>query len=285
MRVAVASGKGGTGKTTVATALARTAASQGLRVTYVDCDVEAPNGHLLLHPEIGERRRITRLVPDVDFERCRRCGACAEACQFGAIVCVGTTVQLYPNLCRSCGACVAACPNGAIGEVPYAVGWVETGHADSLGVVRGVLDIGQPRAIPVIKAAQDAVPAAMDLVVLDAPPGVSCPTVTVLRDADAVLLVAEETAFGLADLRIALATVQTRDKPTMVVINRCDLGDRRVHEFCASRGLSVVAEIPYSREIADGYARGDLEGVVGQLQTTLENLMHRLDNVGVRRAS
>ncbi len=285
MRVAVASGKGGTGKTTVATALAQTAADRGLSAAYVDCDVEAPNGHLLLHPTIDNRQRVTRLVPSVDLDRCERCGICANTCQFGAIVCLGHTVEIYRNLCKSCGACVAACPNSAISEVPYPMGWVETGRAGALRFVQGVLDIGQARAIPVIEAAQAAISGVPDLVVLDAPPGASCPMMTVLREADAVLLVTEATPFGLTDLQIATKAVQSLSRAALVVINCSDLGDRRVHEFCASQGLPVAAEIPYSQEIASSYSNGDLDGIARQMHATSEALIRRLRDMRARRAS
>ena len=285
MRVAVVSGKGGTGKTTVATALAKAAAEEGLLAAYVDCDVEAPNGHLLLRPTMGKRQRVSRSVPVVDLNECVRCGACMHACQFGAIVYLGDAFKVFANLCKSCGACVAACNFGAISEVPHAVGWVETGQAGSLRFAQGVLDIGEPRAVPLIESAQATIAGVQDLVVLDAPPGTSCPVVTVLREADAVLLVAEPTPFGMADLQAVAQTVKTMGVPVLVVINRCDLGDRRVHEFCESQGLTIAAEIPYSQEIAASYVSSDLNGIVSQLRATLMTLLGRLRNMQTRRAS
>jgi len=276
MRIAVASGKGGTGKTTIATALARLAARRGLETVYVDCDVEAPNGHLLLKPSIESRHPVTRLLPVVDERLCDHCEACQNACEFGAIVCLPTTVQVYPNLCKSCGACVTACPRRAIDEQPSAVGRVETGRAGDLRFVRGVLDVGQPRSIPVIEAAKAGAPTEADLVMLDAPPGASCPVVATIRDADIVLLIAEATPFGRADLEIAVETVHTLGLPVAVVINRCDIGDRSVSEFCAARGLPVLAETPHQRAVAESYAEGDLDGVIETLAGALEALLDRL---------
>jgi len=285
MRIAVASGKGGTGKTTIATALARIAAQRGLETVYVDCDVEAPNGHLLLGPSIESRHPVTRLIPVVDEELCDHCGECQNACQFGAIVSLPTTVQVYANLCKSCGACVAVCPKRAIDEQPSAVGRVESGRAGNLRFVQGVLDVGQPRSIPVIEAAKAGVSADVDLAVLDAPPGASCPVVATVRGADLVLLIAEATPFGLADLEIAAQTVQTLGLPVAVVINRCDVGDRRVSEFCAARGLPVLADIPHLRAVAEAYADGDLDGVIEILGQPLETLLDRLRQHHDRRAS
>lgn len=285
MRVAVASGKGGTGKTTIATAMARIAAGRGLQAIYVDCDVEAPNGHLLLKPTIESRHPVTRLVPVVDEQSCDHCGACQDACQFGAIVCLPATVRVYPGLCKSCGACATACPRRAIDEQSSAVGCVEAGRSGNLRFVQGLLDVGQPRSIPVIEATKAAAAGDADLLVLDAPPGASCPVVTSIRGADLVLLVAETTPFGLADLEIVAETVQTLGLPVAVVINRCDLGNQGVADFCVARGIPVLAEIPQQRAVAEAYANGDLDGVIGALAGALEALLdHVLERRG-RRAS
>ena len=285
MRIALASGKGGTGKTTIATALARIASQRGLETVYVDCDVEAPNGHLLLRPSIESRHPVTRLIPVVDEQLCDHCDACQSACQFGAIVRLPATVQVYESLCKSCGACVAACPRRAIDERPSVVGRVETGRAGNLRFVQGVLDVGQPRSIPVIEAAKAGASADVDLAMLDAPPGTSCPMVTVVRDADLVLLITEATPFGLADLEIAAETVQTLGLAAAVVINRCDVGDRSVSEFCKARGIPILAEIPHQRTVAESYAEGDLDGVIEKLGDALTALLDRLLERSERRAS
>ncbi|MDY7110174.1 MAG: 4Fe-4S binding protein, partial [Planctomycetota bacterium] len=247
MKIAIASGKGGTGKTTIAAALATLAARRGLQTIYVDCDVEAPNGHLLLRPTIERRHPVQRLLPMVDEDLCDHCRACQAACRFGAIVCLPASVRVYPDLCKSCGACVAACPRSAIGETPAAIGRVEAGRAGAVRFVRGVLDIGRPRGIPVIEAAKAGAEPEFDLALLDAPPGASCPMVTVVRDADLVLLVTDATPFGLADLELAAETVQTLGRPAAVVINRCDLGDDRARAFCAARDIPILAELPHRR--------------------------------------
>jgi MinD superfamily P-loop ATPase len=285
VKIAIASGKGGTGKTTLAIALAVTAARRGWSAAYADCDVEAPNGHLLLHPHLDVQTEVTRPIPSVDPAACRRCGACAKACQFGAIVLLGTRVKVYPELCKSCGACVAACPWGAIRAQARRVGHVDAGHAASLQFIRGTLDVGRARSIPVIEAAKAAIGPAMDLVVLDAPPGTSCPMLATVRGCDLVILVAEATAFGLADLTAAADAVRAIKLPVAVVINRCDIGDQRVHEFCASRGLPVLAEIPYSIELARGYASADIDAVVDTVGDTMAHILGHLMSASHRRAS
>ncbi len=260
MKIAIASGKGGAGKTTIAAALTATAAEQHPRAAYLDCDVEAPNGHLLLKPDLARRSPVERLVPVVDAARCDGCGACERACQFGAIVCIGDRAQVHANLCKSCGACVRACPQRAIGETAETIGMVETGHAGTLRFAHGVLNVGQARCIPVIDAVKATI-AADELVVVDSPPGTSCPMVAAVRDADRIILVAEPTPFGLADLTLTVQVIASLDRPAAVVVNRCDLGDRRVHDFCRQRGLPIIAELPQSTALARAYAAADLPGI------------------------
>ena len=285
MRIAIASGKGGAGKTTIATTLAVAAAARGRATVYVDCDVEAPNGHLLLRPRIEHRHAVSRLVPVVDRDRCDGCGACGRACQFGAIVCVGGAVVVYPNLCKSCGACLAACDRGAIGEAAQMIGVVETGCAGALRFVQGVLDVGQARCIPVIDAAKAAIGADDELVVIDAPPGTSCPMVAAVRGSDLVILVAEPTPFGLADLTIAADALRLMGLPAAVVINRSDVGDQRVRRFCDERGLPVIAEVPYSQALAQAYASGDLAGIGQALGAAPQRLLQWIDDHAPARSA
>lgn len=257
MRIAVASGKGGTGKTTVATNLAFAAASAGHIVAFVDCDVEEPNGHLFLTPVIEERAPVEMLVPRVDEESCTCCGLCGEICQFSAIVPVGQCVLTHPDLCHSCGGCSLVCPADAIREVPRRIGLVEKGRAGALHFAQGTLDIGRPAAPPVIRAVKAAASPA-EAVILDAPPGTSCPVVEAVRECDFVLLVTDATPFGLHDLKLAVDVLDSLALPRGVVINRADLGDARVREYCGERSLRVLAELPDDRRVAEAYSRGEL---------------------------
>jgi MinD superfamily P-loop ATPase len=257
MIVAVASGKGGTGKTTIATGLAL-ALSDEHPVLFLDCDVEAPNAHLLLDPRLEQRADSTLPIPEVDEEICQLCGTCAEVCQYNAIAVAGDKVLIFPELCHGCGSCTLNCPEGAIGEVPHPLGVLESGEAgQGIRFARGVLNVGQPMAVPVIRDLKRRHPPEPDeVVILDAPPGTSCPVVEVVREADYVLLVTEPTPFGLHDLKLAYSLTQELDLPAGVIINRDGIGDDGVDDFCAQVGLPVLLRIPLDREIAAGIARG-----------------------------
>jgi MinD superfamily P-loop ATPase len=257
MRLAIASGKGGTGKTTVATNLAMVAARHGRSVAFVDCDVEEPNGHLFLKPELSEQHCVHEPVPQVDLARCVWCDKCSEICQFSAIVCIGEQVLVYPDLCHGCGGCVLVCPAGAIAEFPHEIGIVESGWSGPVQYVSGKLHIGKARAVPVIRAAKSTSIQA-DLTILDAPPGTSCPVVETVRDTDYVILVTEPTPFGLHDLKIAVDVVRKLQLPHGVVVNRASLSNPEVRSFCTSKGIPILAEIPDDRRVAEAYSRGQM---------------------------
>jgi MinD superfamily P-loop ATPase len=257
LRIAVASGKGGTGKTTVATNLAFVLAEAGSRVTYVDCDVEEPNGHLFLNPLWERSQEVCVPTPEVDLARCTFCGACARACRYSAIVTIPGQVLTFPKLCHGCGGCSWACPAGALREVERPVGVLDEGRAGKVAFLRGTLNVGEAMAPPVIRALLAAAPSD-DTLVIDAPPGTSCPVIESVRTADVVLLVTEPTPFGLHDLTLAVAMVRTLGIPFGVVVNRVGVGDDSVFRYCADEGISVLLQLPNDRAIARAYSRGEL---------------------------
>jgi len=257
MRIAIASGKGGTGKTTVATNLATVAAQGDRTVAYLDCDVEEPNGHIFLQPEITGTQPVGNLIPCVDEEKCTGCGECAKICQYGAIACLGQKVLVYPELCHACGGCELVCPADAIAETFHEIGRLETGHAGPIRFVRGLLNVGEPMSPPVIKAVKAAAPEA-DVVIADAPPGTSCPVIESVRGADFVLLVTEPTPFGFHDLKLAIEMVGALGLPCGVVINRATLDGDQTRSHCAGRGIPILEEIPDDRRLAEAYSRGVL---------------------------
>jgi len=257
MRIAVASGKGGTGKTTVATNLAYVGSRNGRSVVYVDCDVEEPNGHIFLKPEIDGTTPVGTLVPKVDESKCIHCGDCGDICQYSAIVSVSQAVLVFGELCHGCGGCSLVCPSGAISEVLYETGKVQVGSAGPVAFVHGLLNVGQAMSPPVIRAVKAAAPAA-DVAIIDSPPGTSCPVIESVRGCDFLLLVTEPTPFGLNDLKLAVAMARELELPIGVVINRADLGDGETHLYCRSNGIDVLAEIPDDRRIAEAYSRGEL---------------------------
>jgi MinD superfamily P-loop ATPase len=251
--LAVASGKGGTGKTTVAVALARVA---GRRVQLLDCDVEEPNDRLFLRGRSRGAQVVSVPVPCVDESLCDGCGECGRFCRFHAIVAVNGPPLVFPELCHGCGGCALVCPRGAIREAPRRIGVVEVLEAGDVTLVEGRLDVGAALVPPLVRAVKARLEGDRPAI-LDAPPGRSCAVVETLRGADAVVLVTEPTPFGLGDLEQALAVARRMGLPCGVVVNRVGIGDDRVQGFCRENGVPVLAEVPEDRRIAESGSRGE----------------------------
>jgi MinD superfamily P-loop ATPase len=268
MRIAVASGKGGTGKTTVATSLALSL--DAATTLVLDCDVEAPNAHLFLTPAFQWREEVGILIPEVDESRCTFCGRCAEVCQFHAIAVIGQKTLVFPELCHGCGSCSLSCPEQAIGERLDVMGVLEAGPTPTeIFFARGVMNVGEPMAVPIIRQlktweisgdGQSLIhlnkTTDQETIILDAPPGTSCPVVETVHGADFALLVTEPTPFGLHDLRLIVEVVRELNIPAGVVINRDGTGNAEVDQFCAEVGLPVLMRIPLDRAIGAGIAQG-----------------------------
>jgi MinD superfamily P-loop ATPase len=281
MRIVVASGKGGTGKTTVATSLALVAAEQGA-VRFMDCDVEAPNAGLFLDPVLERRKEVGLLIPQIDEAACTFCGKCAEVCQFHAIAVIGKKALVFPKLCHGCGSCTLVCPEGAISEKLDVMGVLAGGPAaQSIDFAQGEMNIGEPMAVPIIRELKKWEPAnTAKIEIRDAPPGASCPVVESIRGADFVLLVTEPTPFGLHDLKQVAGVVKELGIPAGVIINRDGIGDKAVETYCAKSGLPVLMRIPMDRQVAEGIARGrtlvEIRPEFGPaLRDTLEQIVQR----------
>ncbi len=293
MIVAVASGKGGTGKTTVSASLARV---WDRPLAAVDLDVEEPNLHLFLNPDIRVRETVALEIPVVDESKCTLCRQCSELCQFKAITVMADTLLTFPEMCHGCGGCLAICPEKALSPGRRELGTIETGTVAagdvSIEFMMGTLRISEAMSPPLMREVKhqlDGLLAAADGpedAVVDAPPGVSCPAVTAVMDADLILLVTEPTPFGYHDFKLAHEAFSPFGKPMGVVINRAGLGDASVQEYCAEHKLPVLAEIPYDRAIAAGYSQGRLVADISpELRQTFIQLRDGLRNLAAQEAS
>jgi len=255
MIIAVASGKGGTGKTTIAVSLALSIEN----VQFFDCDVEEPNAHIFLKPVIKETFEAFISVPEIIKEKCTLCGKCAEICAYNAIAVIkgnkNKKVLVFNNICHGCGACFMLCPNGAIKEVDRKIGVVEKSIAGNIDFIQGKLDIGEPMSPPIIRQIKNNIDKSKT-VIIDSPPGTSCPVITAVKDSDFCLLVTEPTPFGLNDLKLAINTVRKINIPYGVVINRSNLGDDKTEKYCIEENVPVLMKIPFDRKIAEAYSKG-----------------------------
>jgi MinD superfamily P-loop ATPase len=253
MIISIASGKGGTGKTTVAVNLALSLKKGSAQL--IDCDVEEPNSHLFLSPSIHQVTSVGISVPRIDESRCTYCGKCAKVCEYHAIAVILKNVLVFDELCHGCGACSYLCPEKAIFEVEREIGIVQGGSTDGVLFANGVLNVGEPMASPLIRKVKEKIQKEK-IVILDAPPGTACPVIETVKGSDFSVLVTEPTPFGLNDLELAVGMLEKLGIPRGVVVNKADVGDREVWDFCQSQNIPVLMEIPMDRRIAESYSRG-----------------------------
>ncbi|HHT01868.1 MAG TPA: P-loop NTPase [Firmicutes bacterium] len=280
MKIAIASGKGGTGKTLVATNLAVVAARAGNPVHLLDCDVEEPNVHIFLRPGAAHEREVAIANPVVSDELCTGCGECAQVCQFNALAVVRDRVLFFPELCHGCAACWTLCPEGVITEGRRPIGRVTGGDTgiSGLRVTYGILHPGEALAPPIINQVKSM--AGEGVTLIDAPPGTACPAVEAVRGSDFCLLVTEPTPFGRHDLELAVEMTRALDVPVGAVINRADVGERAVWDFCWRENIPVLLEIPFSRQMAELYAGGQLAALASdEWRAVFTRLWHRLREV------
>lgn len=275
MIVFVASGKGGTGKTTVAVNLAL---SLNENVQLVDCDVEEPNSHIFLKPEITETQSVKVLVPEVNLAKCTYCGKCRDVCAYNALAVMKSAILIFPELCHSCGGCALLCPQKAIKEVDKEIGVIHVGKAYGIKFVNGKLNIGEETPSPLIRAVKKKIKD-NKIVIIDAPPGTSCPVIESFKGSDYCILVTEPTPFGLNDLILAVEVIRKLNIPFGVVINRADLGDNKTEEYCHAENIAILMKIPFSKEIAVRYSKGiPIVSALPEYKTYFRELLPKIKN-------
>ena len=255
MKIAIGSGKGGTGKTTVSLGFALTLAEHFKNVSYVDCDVEEPNAHIFLQADDYVKTEVNVNVPEVDESKCTHCKKCSEFCAFNALAVLPSKTLVFKELCHSCLGCEIICPENAISMVPRPIGYTYSANIQNLNFVYGALNIGEAQAVPLISFVKDSTPDD-SITIIDAPPGTACPFVETVKNVDYVIIVTEPTPFGLYDMKLTIEVLNTLRLPFGVVINKANIGDGKTEAFCKENEIAILMEIPHEKKIATAYSNG-----------------------------
>jgi MinD superfamily P-loop ATPase len=263
-QLVILSGKGGTGKTSVAAALAHLA-SQETAIVLVDADVDAANLELVLEPTKVEEHvfmggRLTAIDPNL----CQACGRCFEVCRFDAIIPGDDYYRVDPLACEGCDSCVYQCPEGAIQAEEQQAGLWFFSDTRFGPLAHARLFAGQENSGKLVMVVKQhgrlrAIDESRELLLVDGPPGIGCPVIAASSGADLALLVVEPTVSGIHDLERVLGMVNHFGVPALVCTNKADLNPERtasIEGYCAAEGIEMADPLPYDTIVTEAMVQG-----------------------------
>ncbi|MGD9566919.1 MAG: 4Fe-4S binding protein [Sedimentibacter sp.] len=256
MKIAVLSGKGGTGKTLISVNLASVANDS----YYIDCDVEEPNGHLFFKPVIENKEHVTIKIPSVDNNLCNGCRTCVEFCKFNALAYIKNNLVIFEEICHSCGGCAMLCPQKALIEKNKKVGEIQEGLSKDVKVITGIMNTGEETGVSIIKKLLSRNTDNKKYTFIDCPPGSGCSVMESIKDADYCLLVAEPTIFGVHNFNMIYKLVMLMNKPFGAVLNKCFDEDEEnpAETFCLNNNMKILGKIPFDNELGELNSNGHI---------------------------
>lgn len=275
MKIAVLSGKGGTGKTTVSTNLAFIS-----KIPIFDTDIEEPNSHIFLKNKNIQEKSVYTNYPKIDMKKCNLCGECGNFCKFNAVIPARNTVLVFEESCHDCGGCEIVCRQGAVSWEKRETGKIFAGKTYfGSEAVYGKLNIGEMSGVKIIKEMYKN-NSFKDLII-DCPPGTACTTVSAVEEADFAVIVAEPSPFGLSDMKLVVKLLKDMKIPFGVVINKADEEENEIKIYCRENNIEILGEIPFKREIAENYSKGNIiSDVLPEYQSVFADILKRVKEYG-----
>ena len=247
-QLAILSGKGGTGKTSITACFAILLK----KAVIADCDVDAPDLHMLLHPKIFRAEQFQgSKIAQIDFVKCIKCGLCKENCRFDALT---DDITVEDLACEGCGVCVLVCTNDAITLKDRISGNAYISKIKAGFMSHALLNPGEGNSGKLVSLVrQNAKSLAekenLKFILIDGPPGIACPMIASVSGIDACLIVTEPTFSGIHDMKRVLKLLKHFNIAAFVCINMFDINPdntKKIIDFCDKNQIQVVGKLPFS---------------------------------------
>lgn len=275
MKISIASGKGGTGKTSVSILLALALAA-GRYIEMLDCDVETPNINEILNIKSQSAKRVNIIEPEIIEGKCTKCGLCVQQCKFNALALFKNKILFFPELCKSCGVCKFLCPEHAIKDKKHSIGSVKTGESiNSLLLKAGILDIGEQHSGKIIYELK-SLKSGGSIQIIDCPPGAGTVLFQSIISSDFCLLVTEPTILGLNDLKLAINIVKKLNIDFGIILNKFKGDNNPVSKFAEAENYDIMLKLEYFNDFQKIMSPKNINNIDGAILKQFRDLYKKI---------